>query len=71
MTLRQHLPKELPESGFKAPEREAINKLIRAMRMLEPISTPNEKVTIGPEGMSRKSIGSGSTDTNAGAPLWR
>jgi hypothetical protein len=70
MNLRTHLPQELPETGFKGPERRAINQIIKALRRLEPVASPNETVTIGPQGTSRKSTGGGTGDNNSNLPRW-
>jgi hypothetical protein len=70
MNLRTHLPAKLPETGFKGPERRAINQLIEALRRLEPVASPNEKTTIGPQGTSRKSTGGSGTSATDGLPRW-
>lgn len=70
MNLRSHIPNELPETGYKGPERRAINQLIRALRRLEPVNTPTTRVKIGPQGTAIEVIGTADGTNTSNLPRW-
>lgn len=62
--MRIRIPRELPETGYKAEERIAINALIRAVKALQPIQTPTTEIEITETGTAIrvKATGDGGGD---------